>query len=56
MIAQAAPMGQNRRISSDSCWPLRDEQGRTFAERKAAQSTSSDAPDTARTRATRPWP
>lgn len=31
----AAPMGQRGRISSDSVWPLRGADGRTFAERGA---------------------
>lgn len=35
MIAQIAPMGQPRRISSDSAWPLRRADGRTWAEARA---------------------
>lgn len=33
-IVQAAPRGRGYRISSDSAWPLRGADGRTFAERK----------------------
>ena len=32
---QAAPMGRKHRISSDSAWPLRGLDGKTFAERRA---------------------
>jgi hypothetical protein len=32
--AQAAPMGKNHRVSSDSAWPLRGADGKTFAERR----------------------
>lgn len=32
---QAAPMGKNHRVSSDSAWPLRGPDGKTFAERRA---------------------
>jgi hypothetical protein len=32
---QAAPMGRNHRVSSDSAWPLRGLDGKTFAERRA---------------------
>lgn len=32
---QAAPMGRTHRVSSDSAWPLRAADGRTFAERRA---------------------
>jgi len=32
---QAAPMGRKHRVSSDSAWPLRGADGRTFAERRA---------------------
>lgn len=34
---QAAPIGLRYRVSSDSVWPLRCSDGRTFAERKAAR-------------------
>jgi hypothetical protein len=33
--AQAAPMGMKHRVSSDSAWPLRGLDGKTWAERKA---------------------
>ncbi len=33
--AQAAPMGKSHRVSSDSAWPLRGADGKTFAERRA---------------------
>ena len=32
---QAAPMGRTYRVSSDSAWPLRGLDGKTFAERRA---------------------
>lgn len=32
-----APMGRVHRISSDSVWPLRNAQGLTFAQAKAAR-------------------
>jgi hypothetical protein len=32
---QAAPMGRKHRVSSDSAWPLRGLDGKTFAERRA---------------------
>ena len=32
--AQAAPMGKNHRVSSDSAWPLRNSEGLTFADAK----------------------
>ncbi len=35
--AQAAPMGKNHRVSSDSAWPLRGADGKTFAERRKEQ-------------------
>jgi len=31
---QAAPMGRKHRVSSDSAWPLRDLNGKTWAERR----------------------
>lgn len=34
---QAAPMGRNHRVSSDSAWPLRGIDGKTFAERRKEQ-------------------
>jgi hypothetical protein len=39
MTPQIAPMGKTYRISSDTAWPLRDAQGRTFAEAKAERQT-----------------
>lgn len=35
--AQAAPMGKTHRVSSDSAWPLRGADGKTFAERRKEQ-------------------
>ena len=35
--AQAAPMGKNHRVSSESAWPLRGADGKTFAERRKEQ-------------------
>lgn len=37
---QAAPLGKNHRVSSDSAWPLRGADGKTFAERRAEQEKS----------------
>jgi hypothetical protein len=37
---QAAPMGKNHRVSSDSAWPLRGADGKTFAERRKEQEQS----------------
>ena len=34
---QAAPMGRKHRISSESAWPLRGLDGKTFAERRKEQ-------------------
>ncbi len=34
---QAAPMGKKHRVSSDSAWPLRGADGKTFAERRKEQ-------------------
>jgi hypothetical protein len=34
---QAAPLGRKHRVSSDSAWPLRDLNGKTWAERKAQE-------------------
>jgi hypothetical protein len=34
---QAAPMGRKHRVSSDSAWPLRGLDGKTWAERKAQE-------------------
>jgi hypothetical protein len=31
---QAAPMGRKYRVSSESAWPLRGLDGKTFAERR----------------------
>ncbi len=33
--AQAAPVGMKNRVSSDSAWPLRGLDGKTWAERRA---------------------
>jgi len=33
--AQAAPIGMKHRVSSDSAWPLRGLDGKTWAERRA---------------------
>ena len=35
--AQAAPMGKTYRVSSESAWPLRGVDGKTFAERRKEQ-------------------
>jgi len=35
--AQVAPMGKKHRVSSDSAWPLRGPDGKTFAERRKEQ-------------------
>ena len=35
--AQAAPMGKPYRVSSDSAFPLRGADGKTFAERRKEQ-------------------
>lgn len=35
--AQAAPMGKKHRVSSESAWPLRGPDGKTFAERRREQ-------------------
>jgi hypothetical protein len=37
---QAAPMGRKYRVSSDSAWPLRDLNGKTFAERRNEKEQS----------------
>jgi len=37
---QAAPMGKKHRVSSDSAWPLRGVDGKTFAERRKEQEQS----------------
>lgn len=37
-IPQVAPSGTHRRVSSDSAWPLRRADGRTWAESKGAQA------------------
>lgn len=37
---QAAPMGKKHRVSSDSAWPLRGADGKTFAERRKEQEQS----------------
>tara|TARA_R110000868_G_scaffold78985_1_gene224881 strand:+ start:317 stop:448 length:132 start_codon:yes stop_codon:yes gene_type:complete len=33
-IPQQAPLGRKYRVSSDSAWPLRGQDGKTFAERR----------------------
>ena len=38
--AQAAPMGKTYRVSSESAWPLRGADGKTFAERRKEQEKS----------------
>jgi len=35
--AQAAPLKRGHRVSSDSAWPLRGLDGKTFAERRKEQ-------------------
>jgi hypothetical protein len=37
---QAAPMGKNHRVSSESAWPLRGPDGKTFSERRKEQEQS----------------
>jgi len=37
---QAAPMGKTHRVSSDSAWPLRGADGKTFAERRKEREQS----------------
>jgi hypothetical protein len=34
---QAAPLGRKYRVSSENAWPLRDLNGKTWAERKAQE-------------------
>jgi hypothetical protein len=34
---QAAPLGRTYRVSSESAWPLRGLDGKTFAERRKEQ-------------------
>lgn len=34
---QAAPLGKTHRVSSESAWPLRGIDGKTFAERRKEQ-------------------
>lgn len=36
-FAKVAPIGRGYRVSSDSVWPLRLPDGRTFAQRRAEQ-------------------
>jgi len=38
LVRSIAPRGMKHRISSDSAWPLRGADGRTFAQRKAQQA------------------
>ena len=40
--AQAAPLGRTYRVSSESAWPLRGLDGKTFAERRADQEKESN--------------
>jgi hypothetical protein len=40
--AQAAPLGKTYRVSSESAWPLRGLDGKTFAERRAEQEKESN--------------
>lgn len=40
--AQAAPLGRTYRVSSESAWPLRGLDGKTFAERRAEQEKESN--------------
>ena len=41
-IPQIAPIGQPHRISSDKVWPLRDVNGKTWAERRRDQEKKDD--------------
>ena len=41
-IRQMAPMGYRTRISSESAWPLRGADGKTFAERAALKGGVND--------------
>jgi hypothetical protein len=38
-IRTAAPMGRKHRVSPQSAWPLRGEDGKTFAERRKEQES-----------------
>ncbi len=38
--AQAAPIGKPYRVSSESAWPLRGADGKTFADRRKEQEQS----------------
>lgn len=40
--AQAAPMGKTYRVSSESAWPLRGADGKTFAERRKEREQKHD--------------
>jgi hypothetical protein len=40
--AQAAPMGKTYRVSSESSWPLRGADGKTFAERRKEREQKHD--------------
>ena len=37
---QAAPLGRKGRVSSESAWPLRGADGKTFADRRKEQEQS----------------
>jgi len=39
-IPQAAPLKRNHRVSSDSAWPLRGLDGKTWAERRKEKEQS----------------
>lgn len=39
---QAAPMGKTHRVSSESAWPLRGIDGKTFAERRKEQEQAQE--------------
>lgn len=43
--AQAAPMGKSHRVSSDSAWPLRGADGKTFAERRKEEQIVANLTD-----------
>lgn len=42
---QATPMGRKYRVSSDSAWPLRGADGKTFADRKRDEKEQSKCQD-----------
>lgn len=39
---QAAPMGKKYRVSSESAWPVRGADGKTFAERRKEQEQANE--------------